>query len=103
MKKIIIFLAIGLLLMGCHNDQSLIHQQNQDSTSSTQDTVTDNQKKGMTNMEIIMTIDNQDFKITLEQNETTKALVKKLPMTITMKNIIIWIVIFHLMHNPLKG
>lgn len=87
MKKIIIFLAIGLLLMGCHNDQSLIHQQNQDSTSSTQDTVTDNQEKGMTNMEITMTIDNQDFKITLEQNETTKALIKKFPMTITMKDL----------------
>lgn len=87
MKKIIIFLLIELLLMGCRHDQSWIHQQNQDSTSSTQDTVTDNQEKGMTNVEITMTIDNQDFKITLEQNETTKALVKKLPMTITMKDL----------------
>ncbi|MFQ7317877.1 MAG: cyclophilin-like fold protein [Massilimicrobiota timonensis] len=38
-------------------------------------------------MEMIMTINNQDFTVLLEQNETTEALIEKLPMTITMKDL----------------
>ena len=36
---------------------------------------------------MIMTINNQDFTVLLEQNETTEALIEKLPMTITMKDL----------------
>ncbi|WP_239480038.1 cyclophilin-like fold protein [Massilimicrobiota timonensis] len=89
MKKRIICLTMGFLLMGCQNDESLFNQQNHHTRSSQREIVSDYKEKerGISNMEMIMTINNQDFTVLLEQNETTEALIKKLPMTITMKDL----------------
>lgn len=88
LKKVFMGLILLLVMTGCqertkvsqNNSQeySLIDNQNDKS----HDIVTDLGEERMN--QIIITIDDQDFSITLEQNESVAAFVKQLPMTITM-------------------
>lgn len=86
-------LCLSMFLVGCQsqlqadsqdlqNEQLSLSQNNSDKTSDDQD---QSQNEGNKDMEQLMiTIDNQDFSITLEKNETVNALFEQLPMSITM-------------------
>ena len=93
MQKIFIILCLLIFLVGCqsqsqdnHQDlqmeESSLSQNDSNKTSSKQN---QSQNEGDKDMkQLMITIDNQDFSITLEKNETVKALIKQLPMSITM-------------------
>lgn len=86
-------LCLSMFLVGCQsqlqadsqdlqNEQLSLSQNDSDKTSDDQD---QSQNEGNKDMEQLMiTIDNQDFSITLEKNETVNALFEQLPMSITM-------------------
>lgn len=87
MKKIIVLLIIGMILAGCQSNDSSINNQDSNRINSTHEQISDNVEEQNETMEMIMTINNQDFVVLLDKNETTEALVKQLPMTITMEDL----------------
>lgn len=86
-------LCLSIFLAGCQNylqddlltKQTSLSQNDSDNISNNQN---QRQNKGDEDMgQLIITIDNQDFTITLEDNKTVKALLEQLPMTITMEEL----------------
>lgn len=98
MKKIFIIFCTSIFIAGCQsqlsNEQELqIDQSSQTQTgdvekSNDQDQEDIIENEGDINMkQLSITIDSQEFSITLEENETVEALIKQLPMTITMNEL----------------
>lgn len=81
MKKIILMLILLMILSACQlqdsPEQKVTNEENQQESS----------KEEEENMEITMSIGEQDFRIYLENNESAQALLEKLPMTFTMKEL----------------
>lgn len=75
MKKIICLLIALLTLTGCHRNTN----DDQESSQISQ--------KGRETMQITMSVNEQEFVIILEDNETVQALLKQLPLTMTMKDL----------------
>ena len=75
MKKIICLLIVLLTLTGCHRNTN----DDQESSQISQ--------KGRETMQITMSVNEQEFVIILEDNETVQALLKQLPLTMTMKDL----------------
>lgn len=93
LKRIFMMLCLSIFLAGCQNylqddlltKQTSLSQNDSDNISNNQN---QRQNKGDEDMgQLIITIDNQDFSITLEDNETVKALLEQLPMTMTMEDL----------------
>lgn len=84
MKKMILLLLTVTLLSGCQTRQSTEPEQKQKTVSNQEESQV---QEDSDNMEIIMTINEQDFVIELENNETTQALVELLPMSMTMEDL----------------
>ena len=84
MKKMILLLMTVTLLSGCQTHQSTEPEQKQKTVSNQEESQV---QEDSDNMEIIMTINEQDFVIELENNETTQALVELLPMSMTMEDL----------------
>lgn len=84
MRKLLVFLFVSLIISGCEGHQSLIkHNNEKQSTFSKQKY---SRRDNMT-VKIVMTINNKDFIISLKQNKSTNALIKQLPLTMTMKDL----------------
>lgn len=84
MRKLLLFLLVSLIISGCEDHQSLIkHNNEKQSTFSKQKY---SRRDNMT-VKIVMTINNKDFVISLKQNKATHALIKQLPLTMTMKDL----------------
>lgn len=75
MKRIIWIICIVLVLTGCENN----HQTNQSYQKKND--------KESEQMELTLTVFNQDFIIQLENNEATHLLLENLPMTVTMEDL----------------
>lgn len=75
MKKIICLLIALLTLTGCHRNTNDDRESSQIS------------QKGRETMQITMSVNEQEFVIILEDNETVQALLKQLPLTMTMKDL----------------
>ena len=71
-KKLLLSLTILLFLVGCTNDNQNIHKQ-------------ESVKEEMKEIKII--INENEYNITLEENETTKEFIKMLPQEYTMKEL----------------
>lgn len=71
-KKLLLSLTILLLLVGCTNNNQNIHKQ-------------ESVKEEMKEIKVI--INNTEYNITLEENETTKEFIKMLPQEYTMKEL----------------
>lgn len=82
MKKLVILLLIAFLIFGCNQTQESNETQE---TNQSEETIVQETEEGETNM--IMTINETDFEVTLEQNETVEALLDLLPLTFTMKDL----------------
>lgn len=87
MKKIIILLIIGIIIAGCQNNDSSINNQDSDRTNFIQKQRSDDVEEQNETMEILMTINDQDFVVLLDENATTEALIEQLPMTMTMEDL----------------
>lgn len=81
MKKMIFILMLSMTISACQlqdsPEQKVTNEENQQESS----------KEEEENMEITMSIGEQDFRIYLENNESAQALLEKLPMTFTMKEL----------------
>ena len=81
MKKMIFMLMLSMILTACQIQDSpepkILKEDNQQESS----------KEEEEKMEITMSIGEQDFTIHLEDNESSQALLEKLPMTFTMKEL----------------
>ena len=88
MKRILLILMTIIILVGCQNNSSYITKQDTQRNDSLQqdgkhnDTEEDNDV-----MKMILTINDQDFVIYLEQNNATQALVEQLPIEMTMEDL----------------
>lgn len=83
MKKFICLFMVLLLLTACQNSESENNSRNiNDDHESTQTS-----QKGNEHMKITMSVNEQEFVIALENNETTQALWQQLPLTMTMKDL----------------
>ena len=71
-KKLLLSLTILLFLVGCTNNNQNIHKQ-------------ESVKEEMKEIKII--INENEYNITLEENETTKEFIKMLPQEYTMKEL----------------
>lgn len=84
MRKLLVFLFVSFIVLGCEGHQSLIkHNNEKQSTFSKQKY---SRRDNMT-VKIVMTINNKDFVISLKQNKATHALIKQLPLAMTMKDL----------------
>lgn len=87
MKRIILIICLILsitLICGCEktqNDNNINNNENNIEKNAKDDTMEENITK------LNITIDNKVYIATLESNETTKELVKRLPLNITMNEL----------------
>lgn len=75
MKKIICIICVVLVLCGCENSRQTVqsHQKKNEKESE--------------QMELTLTVFNQDFIVQLENNDATHFLLENLPMTIVMEDL----------------
>lgn len=73
MKKVLLLLMTVIILGGCQNTTP--HVDKYDNSQKEDYAAKDNQT-----MEVILTVNDQDFVISLEQNDATQALVEQLPI-----------------------
>lgn len=79
MKKIIYLLIVLLTLTGCHSSKS--------TNINDDDELTQISQNGSETMQITMSVNEQEFVMILENNETVQALLKQIPLTMTMKDL----------------
>ena len=96
MKKHIFMLLtlLTFIVAGCGNNATVNELKNSSAnakqTSASTETIADTMDEGdisMKNTKLKITVGNKEMIATLEDNATTRALLKKLPMTLSMKNL----------------
>lgn len=88
MRRILLILMTVIILAGCQNNSSSITEQDtQQNDSLQQDEKQNDTEEDNDAMKMILTINDQDFVISLEQNDATQALVEQLPIEMTMEDL----------------
>ena len=72
-KKFLLLLMMGIIIItGCNNKENIIIKE-------------DNFKEEVNNLKI--TINNKEYELLLEDNETVQSLIKQLPLDLTMNEL----------------
>lgn len=100
MKKIVILVCLSIFLTGCQGqwqqdnqtfqtESSVSQKDNKEDTANHGQLPKNNEQNEGENktMKVFATIENEEFSITLEENEAVELLLEQLPMNITMEDL----------------
>lgn len=90
MKKILVLLVTGILalsLTACGNNVLAASAPSENKTTESTGDTTEENSVGVSDVKVKITVGNTELSATMENNATTQALMKKMPMTLPMMDL----------------